>query len=240
MKIVLRITALLTVFLIGSMTFGQSLNFNGGFTSSKLKMEGMTDIDLSETYNGVTYNRTVDYKSIKGFNAAIAYEFRLGERLSLETGFKFQSRGYKQVSEYEIKSSSYSSSEKSTYKYKMNYLDLPIVLNTAILKEDFRLYARTGIYAGFMTGSKYSEESDYTSSDGNNGHFENTTKGDMDDFDTEERITLGALIGLGAEYKSFYFEANYNVGAFSIDSIEDEIYTHDFSFSLGYKIKFKK
>jgi hypothetical protein len=238
MKSTLRIMVLAAFTLIGTASFGQSLNFNGGFTTSTLKMEGLSDGSSTETYNGATYTNSYKNKNVNGYNAAIGYEFKLGDRLSLETGLKLQTRGYKMEYEYSFVNGSDNSREISTVNYKMNYLDLPIVLNTAILTGDVRVYARTGFYVGFMTGAKYSERSEYTSSNGDNGIYEFSEK--VDGGDIDERLTGGLVLGAGAEYKGFYFEANYNLGAYSLENIDYEMYTHDISFSLGYKLKFKK
>lgn len=238
MKSTLRITALAAFTLVGTASFCQSLNFNGGFTTSSIKMEGMTDSESSDTYGTETYSSSEKYKNISGYNAAIAYEFKLGNRLSLETGFKMQTRGYKAEYEYSYVDGSYNGREAYSMKYKMTYVDLPIVLNTAIVNGDFKVYAKTGIYLGLMTGAKSTQRYEYSSSDGDNFFEENTEKEDMSDID--ERITGGFVLGVGAEYKGFYFETNYNLGAFSLTDLDEEIYTHDISFSLGYKLKFKK
>lgn len=228
--------------LLGISAFGQSLNFNGGYTSSWMRIDGWTDGGSNESYNDgeYSYSSSFNTKNTHGFNAAIGYEFRLGNRLSLETGFKYQTRGFQMVYEnsYEIFSEGYSETETSKYNYKMNYLDLPVVLNIAILTGDFRLYARTGIYAGLLTRAKYSERSEYTSSLGESGSYEYAEI--IPGSDIDERITGGIVVGIGAEYKGFYFETNYNAGVYSLADFDEEGYTHDLSFSLGYKIKFKR
>ncbi|MCJ8292451.1 MAG: PorT family protein [Crocinitomicaceae bacterium] len=240
MKNTLRITALAAFTLIGTASFGQSLNMNGGFTTSTLRMAGMSNETSSETYNGGTYTSSSKYMNISGFNVGVGYEFILGNRLSLETGVKYQTRGHKMEYGYSFEGSSGNYSEINTVNYKMKYLDLPIVLNTAILTGDFRVYARTGIYAGFMTGAKYSMRREYTSSDGSSELTEYSETVDMDGDDIGERITGGFVLGAGAEYKGFYLEANYNLGAYSLANLDYEVYTHDFSLSLGYKLKFNK
>jgi hypothetical protein len=239
MKRVLTIAAIAIFNLIGFTSFGQSLNFSGGFNSSTIKMEGMTDGTSTEVYGGTTYTSSEDYKRIGGFNASIGYEFRLGERLSLETGLKFQTRGYKLESSISYQSDMYSYRESYDLKYKLNYLDLPVVLNVAILTGDVRVYARAGLYAGIMTGGKYAIKSEYSYSDGDYVVSDDTETFSGSDFD-EDRYTGGFIFGAGVEYKGVYFETNYSIGAMSLASIDDESYTHDFSLSLGYKLKFKK
>lgn len=216
---------------------GQSLNVSGGYSSSTITFNGGNE-SYTETYNGTTYTYSEKVKNRSGFNVSLAYEFRLGNRLSLETGLKYQTRGFRMESEYSIISESYDSKESSTFKFKSNYLDLPIVLNTAILTGDVRVYARTGIYAGFFTGGKYSEKGVYESSDGDNGIYEYTGK--MDDFDREERITAGVLVGVGAEYKGLFVETNFSIGPMMVTEMDSEMFTKDLSFTIGYKLKFKK
>lgn len=238
MKKSIRTIAIAAFTLMGTMSFGQSLNFNGGFTMSTLKSSDMEDVTYTESFGGTTYTHSSKIKQVGGFNAAIGYEFRLGERLSLETGLKIQTRGYKTELDLNYDSGIYSERQISTVKYKYSYLDIPIVLNTAILTGDVRVYARTGIYAGFMAGARYQEKSEYTSSDGDNQLYEYSER--MDGMDIEDRITGGFILGAGVEYKGFYFEANYNLGMLSLANPDYEIYSNDFSFSLGYKLKFKK
>ena len=238
MKSRVQLIALGTLLILGTTSFGQSLNFSGGFTTSTLKADGMSDGESTETFEGTTYTSSYKNKNLSGFNAAIGYEFRLSERLSLETGLKYQTRGFQQQSEFTFESGIDRYSETSNYRYKMNYLDLPIVLNTAILLGDVKVYARTGIYVGLLTRAKYSYKGEYSSTDGDSGvsEYSETLSGN----DIDERITGGFVFGAGVEYKNFYFETNYNLGAYSLADLDEKVYTHDLSFSLGYKIKFKK
>lgn len=240
MKNALKLTGLGIMTFIGSASFGQSLNINAGYTTSGIRMENESEGTATETYNGSTYTSTYEFKNVSGFNAAIAYEFRLGDRFSLETGFKYQSRGYKQVYEYSYESSIESTSESSAQVYKINYFDLPIVLNTAIATGDLRVYARTGIYVGIMTGARYNSSQEYTSSNGDIGMSEYNQRISGSDLEIEERFTGGFILGAGVEYKGFYVESNYAMGAFMLTAIDNGTYTRDLSFSLGYKFKFNK
>lgn len=240
MKKTIRISVLAAFTLIGTASFGQSLNFSGGFTSSTMKGEYTTDMSSTSTFDGTTYSESFAYKNLSGYNASIGYEFKLGNRLSLETGFKYITRGYKIESEYSYSNSFYTSSEKSTHKYRLNYFDLPVVLNTAILTGDVKVYARTGIYIGLMTGGNFSTRSEYAGTDGN-GSSESNEKISGDDMgDLSERIGGGFVMGVGAEFKGFFFEANYTLGTYSFEYLDDEMYTHDLSLSIGYKLKFNK
>lgn len=237
-------TLALSIFtLVGVQSFAQSLNINGGFTSSTLKGGDMSEEEneYTETYNGATYTSSTKIKDMGGFNAALGYEFRLGERLSLEAGVKYQSRGYKALykSNYEDFTYGYSQSSESSQSVKINYLDIPLVLNTAVLAGDFRLYLRTGVYAGMLTSAKFSSKSEYIDSDGGNSTYEESETMSGSEFE-DDRITGGIVFGIGAEYKGFYLEANYNRGVFSLMNNDYDMSTRDFSISLGYKIKFNK
>jgi hypothetical protein len=238
MKSTLKITAFAVLTLITVTSFGQSVNFSGGFTTSTIKMDGMTDGTFTEVIDDGTYSSSSKYKNTSGFNASIGYEIPLAGRFSLETGLKFQTRGVKAEEEYSFVTSSYNSRDISSTINKINYLDLPVVLNTAILTGDFRVYARTGVYIGFMTGTKYSVRGEYTSSDGFDERYEYSETFDGGVLD--ERMTGGLVLGAGAEYKSFYFEANYNLGVYSLANQNYKMYTHDISLSLGYKLKLSK
>ena len=238
MKTTLQITTLAVFTFIGTISFGQSLNISGGYTTSGFMSKNMEEAEYTESYGDGIYTSSYKYKNVGGYNASIGYEFRLGNRLSLETGFKYQTRGFQEVSERGYQSATESSTSSDVTKYKFNYLDVPVVLNTAITTGDFRSYIRTGIYAGFMTGGKYSEHSEYSSSNGEKGEYTYSEK--MVNEFPADRFTGGFIVGAGAEYKGFYFETNLNLGAFSLANFDSELYTRDLSFSLGYKIKFTK
>jgi len=237
MKNFLRRSAVTSFALISSISFGQSLNFNGGFTTSSLRMEEKQDYKSTETFNGASYTSSYKQKNLSGFNVAIGYEFKLGNRLSLETGLKYQTRGMKTDNKWRYIEGDQSAESFSESKWKINYLDLPIVLNTAILTGDVRVYVRTGVYVGTVMGGKITERYKFNSSDGNKGSSESSKKifeSDMEGM----RFTGGVVFGAGVEYKGIYFETNYNVGTFSLRELDANIYTQDLSFSLGYKLKF--
>jgi len=237
MKNLARVTAVTALVLIGTTSFGQSLNFNGGFTTSKFISEDFEDSESSETFDGVSYTQSLKNKNLSGFNVGVGYEFKLGNRLSLETGLKYQTRGMQMESKYKLSFGNEFEEGTSEVKMKMNYLDLPVVLNTAILTGDVRAYVRTGVYVGAAMGGKMSQRFEYSSSDGDRGVFEESEKISISDMD-EDILTGGAVFGAGAEYKGFYFEANYNVGTLSLAEWDDNTGTRDLSFSLGYKLKF--
>ena len=169
MKKNLKIVAAALFTFTGLVSNAQSLNINWGFTTSSATMEDETsDLSANESWGCESYNSSFETKNISGYNVGIGYESKLGERLSVETGFKYIKRGYKVVSESSYASSwdNYEETSTNEAKIKMNYLDLPVVLNTAILTGDFRLYVRTGIFAGYLASARYLEQSEYNSSDG--------------------------------------------------------------------------
>ncbi|MFT5823750.1 MAG: hypothetical protein ACI8ZM_005013 [Crocinitomix sp.] len=242
MKNGLRFTVLLLIAGIGTVSFGQSLNLKGGFTTSTIKPLDFEEEPTIYFADEGAYTDSDEIKRVNGFHLALAYEFKLGNRLSLETGFKYQSRGYRWVSEYSFEHNNGTEywSEKGDLSARYKYLDLPIVLNTAITTGDFRVYARTGIYAGLMIGGKTAVIYDFTSSEGDNGTYVYNNKLTVSDMDFEDRITAGFIVGLGAEYKGFYFETNYSMGPFRVGDLDLDVYTRDLSFSLGYKLKFNQ
>lgn len=235
----LRSFLLSTVILLGTFSFGQSLNVSGGYTASWMRIKGVTDEPpYEEHHDGPnSYTRSSTNKNVSGFNVGVLYEFSLGQRLSLETGFRFQTRGYKIIKEetYEQSSSSYSQIEIG--KKKMNYLDLPVILNTAISVGKYRFYARTGAYLGFLTKMKSAGQTEYNI----NGEILTSSSSYLHSKGKPiERLTYGLIAGIGVEHKNFYFETNYNLGFHSYPNQQYGAYTHDLSFSLGYKIKFKR
>lgn len=240
MKTKLRLTAAVTVLFMGSISFGQSLNANLGYSFSKIKFDGMEAYETSETYNGTTYTGSEKYTFTGGLTASLGYEFKLGNRLSLETGLKYLSYGYRNIGEYRMENGAdyYQKNYESTYK--STYIDIPVVLNTAILVGDVRVFARTGIYAGLMLGMRGKSTDTYSSSDGDSGNSEYSYSENGSDFYFEDRITGGLLFGAGVEYKGFYFETNYALGVLCLSNWDDDVTTNDISVTLGYKLKFNK
>lgn len=240
MKKTIKLLTLAAFTCLGTLSYAQSLNFSGGVNASTIKGEGTSDGSSTETFGDATYTSSYSTKRTWGFNASIGYEFNFGDRFSLETGFKYQSRGYRTVSEYTYTDPQDWYKENYSYNYRINYLDIPVVLNTAILTGDFRLYARTGIYAGLITNGKFSYNREFDSNFGQESTEESERIPGEDFGDFGERLGGGFILGVGAEYKGFYFETNYMIGTYSFEYIDDNMYSHDLSFSLGYKLKFNK
>jgi hypothetical protein len=224
----------------GFKSFAQSLNISGGFTSSTLKSDQINEGTTTVPWGEGTYTTSQYLRNVNGFNAFVGYEFSLGNRLSLETGLKLQTRGYK-IENNAIFTSSYENTrEKRVLAYNLKYIDLPVVLNTAITTGDFRIYARAGIFASILLDARYEVTMQYFSENIADETNEYGGLLNASDIEFEHYFTGGFILGAGAAYKCIYFETNYNLGAFSLKNIEPEAYTHDLSFSLGYKLKFGK
>ncbi len=232
-----------TVILLGTFSFGQSLNVSGGYTASWMENKHFKAGETNITqYGNEEFSNTTASKNagIHGFNAAVGYEFPFGKRLSLETGIKFQTRGtnYKTVT-YLSDNWNLVFSSVTQSKTKLYYFDVPMMLNIAFLIKDYRAYARTGLNLGLLAEHKNANErSDYIASTGETLTTADTQiiKYDPDEF--KRRYTGGIILGIGVEYNGFYFETNYNAGFHTIFYNKYK-YTHDLSFSVGYKIKFK-
>ena len=235
MKNTLKLIVSTIFILTGVLSFGQSLNFSGGYTMSTLKSEYIKKVEELSASS----NNSFKYKNVNGVNFTIGGEFILGERISLEVGVKYQTRGVKLEFEQNYDSGVDYYKLVGESKTKMSYIDLPIVLNTAITNGDFRVYGRTGIYMGLLINGKLSQRFESESSYGENEIYTDFMK-----LTTKEKrdlgINPGLVIGLGAEYEGFYFETNYNIGVLSLKAIDSKFFTHDVSFCLGYKIKVNK
>lgn len=238
MKTLIKTTTVIAGLIISANVNAQSLNISGGVSNSKLIFDGISTGSSTENYNGTTYTTNLSYKAATNATFGLSYEFNLGNRLSLETGGRFMSRGFTETYTREIRGPQYVANAMERTSYKLNYIDIPLILNTAITTGDLRTYVRTGIYAGFMVSSKYSTYWEESDSDGYSSTYEYSDT-DMG-MDTEERITGGIQLGLGASYKQFYFETNYSFGHFTLSDFDSGITTRDLSFTLGYKINFKK
>jgi hypothetical protein len=240
MKGLLKLTGLSVLLFMGFGTFAQSLNFSAGYSTTMIKTDEKRKQSYVQPYaNDMLYSdHSLLY--VNGFNAAIAYEFRLANRFSLETGLKYQKRGYQQIINRSFSNGIYSWTQDTDITYQYKYIDLPIVLNTAITTGDIRIYAKTGFYAGFMLAAKYKGSQTYKHSNGDGGIHAFDLKFEQDAYDNDERLTAGFLLGVGAECKGFFFESNFTQGAFTPVEPDSDLYTQEFSFVLGYKIKFNQ
>lgn len=213
----------------------QSFNISSGINISRLassEWESGSSTYASD-FENYTYSREYGYNAHLGYSGYLGFEFRLKERLGLETGLRYLSRGYSYFENGEGTGDGYFEIEKRSERYTMNYFDLPITLNFAIIKKEyFSLYARAGVYAGLMKNVRSTYTRDYQSTNSNSSGKE-TYKDN--EFEISERFTAGGQLGLGAQYKGFFAEANYMLGFINPYSYDFDIRSHDISFSLGYK-----
>ena len=238
MKTTVKVIAILAGAFITANVHAQSLNVNAGMSLNNFKIGDMETGSSTSNHNGATYTTSYKIKSVVNATYGLSYELNLGNRLSLETGGRFMTRGFNYTSDERYDNGAQFYEDKEYTRYKINYIDVPITLNTAITTGELRTYVRTGIYAGYMMSSKYTIRAEGRDSDGYN-YSDEYSSSEME-FEGGERFTGGIQIGAGASYKQFYFETNYNIGQFNLDDFDSGISTRDLTFTLGYKIKFNK
>jgi len=253
MKNLKRAIAFVLFLLIGTVSYGQSWNITGGYTSSTVKIDGLQEGEFTET--DADGNKLVESRKknrLSGFNLGISREYKISDDFSIETGLRYQTKGYGFTQEGSITASS--SEEllyiKSRFNIIMSYVDLPIVLNTGISVGDYRIYARTGVYFGALVSANFNGVSEMRGFFGNENE---TISVDITEDLREETgatFSTGVILGAGVSYKGFFAEINYNMAMRGIEGIElveiepgDGNTTgnmRDLSFNLGYKFKIGK
>ncbi|MFN3529903.1 MAG: porin family protein [Bacteroidia bacterium] len=245
MKTTLKPLFIMLFLLFNSEGNGQSLNLTVGYTSSTARIEGLTLGESTINHSdGSTEYASIKINRLNGFNFGAGYEFRLGNHLSLETGLRFQTRGYSLdlTEEARIDTLNIYAADV-VFDMSMNYLDVPLVLNTSFTAGDFRFYARTGMYLGVLGWVNLNTQVNMTSIFGNDAFSEQETYGGRE---LENKLTAGIILGAGVEYKGFFLEANYNRDLRAYGRFEDDLfydnktYTRDLSLNVGYRIKFGK
>ena len=247
MKNTIRITGIVILTFIASASFGQSLKVSAGISTSFMQGAELGDKEYVQPQPIGSYLTFYQFSRQQlraiGVNASLGYDFKLGQKLYLETGFRYQERVvkmlYKEIFTY-LEEDDYPTSFASNTglaKYSIKFIEVPIVLKRYITSGDVATYLRTGIYAGFITGGKASWEGEYTLNNGETSLSQSSTILDLSGPGTG-RVSGGFIIGAGAEYKRFFFEANLNVGAnfLSLYNEFDLTYTKDLSISLGFLI----
>ena len=229
---------LLIVGLMALQANAQSIHVKLGYSNSNVKFSGLEEGESSYESNGGVFKESINRKTVGGFNAAIGYEFGLSQRLSMFTGLNYQKRGFQieQITDFSDDNAHSSSSSLLTINY--HYLDLPIVLNTSIFsRENLNVYARTGVYLGYLLGANYRDQSTFTESDGVVDSYDESYKIGASEINFSDGITAGVLTGAGIEYRGFYLETNLKLGPQRLSNLGEETYMRDLNVMLGYKFK---
>lgn len=178
--------------------------------------------------NIATLNGDVeDAKSLIGAHLGGFVEIKINEKFAFQPELLYSMQGAK--SEYSESEPGYSYSSEE--KYKLGYLNLPLMAKYFATE---KLFIEAGPQIGFLMSAK----NDYKETETFMGDTE-TFSGDVDIKDNLKSIDFGLNFGLGYEFtQNVFASARYNVGLSDINDVEGsnvKIQNGVFQFSIGYK-----
>jgi len=178
--------------------------------------------------NVATLNGDVeDVKSLIGAHLGGFVEIKITDKFAFQPELLYSMQGAK--SEYSESEPGYSYSSEE--KYKLGYLNLPLMAKYFATE---KLFIEAGPQIGFLMSAK----NDYKETETFMGDTE-TFSGDIDIKDNLKSIDFGLNFGLGYEFtQNVFASARYNVGLSDINDVEGsnvKIQNGVFQFSFGYK-----
>ncbi|MDE7073858.1 MAG: PorT family protein [Odoribacter sp.] len=214
---------------------GFGIRASVNLSSLKDKYDGKVDEGESKS------DYETDFKNLVGFKIGVIYDWGLSESFYIQPGLYFTTRGAK----LEEKEAEEDYSYKYEEKWKMNYLQLPILASYRIaLSDKVKWQFNAGPYFACGLGGKVKWESS-ESYDGES----DTEKGDYKIFgtagedDEEEkgglkRFDAGLSFGTGVSINKFYIGLSYDLGLSNIADKkqweDSKLRNRNFSIGIGY------
>jgi hypothetical protein len=199
--------------------------------------------NMSVKDNDVNYAKVGNLKSRIGGHIGALIGFDITEKISLQTGLLFSTKGYRQVEKETI-------DEDNKYKVvgilKLNYLEVPVLASyNYSVKENMKIYAGLGPVLGIAVGGKNVEKGTWTI-DGEKESEKESEKisfGNNEDRDDFKIVDLGWMIHAGIQYEKYKFGVFYNQGLINLSPYIDNglrIKNKAFGLSVAYVIDLKK
>lgn len=150
------------------------------------------------------FSNTDDTKARVGLVAGAEFEYTVANRFSISAGLNYSQQGAEQ--------------DKLDVKYKIDYLNIPILAN-------FYLVKGLAIKAGIQPGVNLSGKID-------------AGKAKVDFDDAVKSFDLSIPVGLSYEFFNVVIDARYNFGVtkiFNLDKVDLDSKNLAFQLTLGYK-----
>jgi hypothetical protein len=210
MKTKIIILASITAVMFSTMPLQAQLKY-GLHVSANLE----TQAELGQLWNNVDL--------YQGYLAGGFMEYKLGNKLSLQTEVNYQRKGAKYTSDI--------LGSVSTIKREFNYITVPLLVKGTVhdnqLGDNWDLTLFTGPYLGFLTSAHSNIKT------GNN-----STSVDMENI--AEKTDWGMVIGGGVIYKlgnggALVAELRYQMGLNKIDKEDTDLRNKGMGITLGYR-----
>ncbi len=195
-------------------------------------------------------------KPIFGITIGAAFNYSINDMISVQPELNFIQKGYQEKfysSMIEIiDDKSFNTHITSTSKYKMNYLEIPILARYTF-GTTIKPYAIAGPSLGIGLGGKYKFEEKIvesidddpaqTSTDNGKGNIKfgkEPDNNDSEDLYIDNRIDFGLQLGAGVLIdRKFVIEARYGLGLSSLSDSEYKIKNRVFQLTVGIPILLK-
>jgi hypothetical protein len=174
-----------------------------------------TQAELGQLWNNVDL--------YQGFLAGGFLEYKIGNKLSLQTELNYQKKGAKLTSDLQ--------GSESTVRREFNYITVPLLLKGTFhdnqLGDNWDLTIFTGPYLGYLT-----------SAHSNIKNGSNTAAVDIEK--QAEKTDLGVILGGGVIYKlanggAVIAELRYQMGLNQIDKLDPDLRNKGMGLTLGYR-----
>lgn len=179
-----------------------------GVSAQGFMIKGGLNLSKTLYFSGDT---SIITDRLPGFNAGVLYEFKLTNSLYQTIGISYSQRGYKV------------SDTGDNFKYRFNYIDIPINILYKFDLDDVLVAFEFGPYAALGLNGRVSHGDEtkriYFGSKVNH----------------VKRFDVGINVGYSIEYECVRFGAYYYVGFINISNSNSEwLKNRSFCFSLGY------
>lgn len=206
MKTLINLSLLFSMILLAFNASGQTFGIRAGFNLA----------DMTAKEDGERYDD--DWKMKPAFHFGGIVHFPVNEFFAAETGLLFTSKGTR-VSED-------GSDGDDSWKYKvcvnMYYIEIPITGQFRYELDDITPFITFGPYIGFgITGNVKETYTENNDKEKDKWYIHWGNDEDNDDF---KRFDAGLIFGAGAEYGSFQFGLNYNLGLANISAYSSDSY----------------
>lgn len=221
--------AALVAVVCGAQAQESSFGIRASMNLSSLKDKYTRTVDEGESKSD--YEQ--DFKNLVGFKIGVIYDWGLSEAFYIQPGLYFTMRGGK----WDEKEEDYKWEEK----WKMNYLQIPILASYRIaLSDNVKWHFNAGPYVACGLGGKVKWEESY---DGKKEKGDYKIFGTADEDDEDEkgglkRFDAGLSFGTGVSINKFYIGLSYDLGLANIadkkEWEDNKFRNRNFSIGIGY------
>ena len=162
--------------------------------------------------------------------------FAVKKRITIETGFHFTDRGYKNELDLTFENPTSPVIETARFKYHYNYVGIPLKLNLYLVNKKIRLFISGGLNTSMLVRSFQNINLRYD--DGSN--IRERAKGSLE----KTNLILSAVAGVGLDFHiikrlSLRFEPTFSYGFYNSQGSNIDYLPYEIGGTLGLHLGFK-